>query len=190
MSNSLNPPNLSSLLPQASPSVLSRGKAPNSLQYLKFQLYPDTKAMLPIAQITEVLKIQLRQIMPIPQMPTWVMGVYNWRGDILWMIDLGQLLGLDSWYQHQHERLLHSAIVLSPDREDNQSEHQIHLGLMVAGIDDLATCNGEAIQGTVGSPLNHLVSSFLTGYWLNSSGEMILALDGQAIADAMPRTPQ
>lgn len=188
MSNSSN---LSNLFPPASPSVLKE-QAPksNSLQYLKFQLYPDTKAMLPIAQITEVLKIQLRQIMPIPQMPTWVMGVYNWRGDILWMIDLGQLLGLDSWYQYQHERLLHSAIVLSPDREDNQSEQKIHLGLMVASIDDLATCNGEAIQGTVGSPLNHHLSSrFLAGYWLNSSGEMILALDGQAIASAMPRTP-
>lgn len=184
-----NPSNLSSLFSQASPSILKGHPNSNSLQYLKFQLYPDTKAMLPIAQITEVLKIQLRQIMPIPQMPSWVMGVYNWRGDILWMIDLGQLLGLDSWHQHQHERLLHAAIVLSPDREDNQSEHQIHLGLMVAGIDDLATCNGEAIQGTVGSPPNHLASRFLTGYWLNSSGEMILALDGQAIADAIPRTP-
>jgi positive phototaxis protein PixI len=185
-----NSSNLSNLFSPASPAVLKE-QAPksNSLQYLRFQLYPDTKAMLPIAQITEVLKIQLRQIMPIPQMPTWVMGVYNWRGDILWMIDLGQLLGLDSWYQHQQQRLLHSAIVLSPDRENSQSEHQIHLGLMVAGIDDLASCHGEAIQGTVSSTLNHLASRFLTGYWLNSLGEMILALDGQAIAAAMPRTP-
>jgi positive phototaxis protein PixI len=184
-----NPSNLSNLFSPASPSVLT-GQAldSNSLQYLKFQLYPDTKAMLPIAQITEVLKIQFRQIMPIPQMPAWVMGVYNWRGDILWMIDLGQLLGLDSWYQHQHERLLHTAIVLSPGREDNH-EQQIHLGLMVAGIDDLAICNGEEIQGTVGFSLDHLASSFLIGYWLNSSGEMILALDGQAIAAAMPKTP-
>jgi hypothetical protein len=29
----------------------------------------------------------------------------------------------------------------------------------------------------------------LQGYWLQSSGEMILALDGQAIASAMPRSP-
>jgi positive phototaxis protein PixI len=184
-----NPSNLSHLSTQTSPSILTEQAPSNSLQYLEFQLYPDTKAMLPIAQITEVLKIQLKQIMPIPQMPTWVMGVYNWRGDILWMIDLGQLLGLDSWYQHQHERLLHSAIVLSPEGENQQSEQPIHLGLMVAGIDELAACDGEAIQETVSSSLNHWASSLLTGYWLNSSGEMILALDGQAIAAAMPRTP-
>jgi positive phototaxis protein PixI len=70
-----NPSNLSHLSTQTSPSILTEQAPSNSLQYLKFQLYPDTKAMLPIAQITEVLKIQLKQIMPIPQMPTWVMGL-------------------------------------------------------------------------------------------------------------------
>jgi positive phototaxis protein PixI len=156
-----------------------------TLQHLKFQLYPDTKVMLPLKQITEVLKIQLGQIMPIPQMPAWVMGVYNWRGDILWMLDLGQLLGLDSWYQHQHNCALHMAIVLSPEREGN-NENKIHLGLVVAGVDDLETCDPESIQSAIGSQLNPHLSSFLQGYWLKSSGEMILALDGQAIASAMP----
>ena len=68
-------------------------------QFLRFFLHPDTNLMLPIKQITEVLKIQFGQIVPIPQMPAWVMGVYNWRGNILWMIDLGHLVGLNSWYQ-------------------------------------------------------------------------------------------
>lgn len=159
----------------------------NALKHLKFQLYPNTKAMLPIKQITEVLKIQLAQIMPIPQMPAWVMGVYNWRGDILWMLDLGQLLGLDSWYQQQHDRLLHTAIVLSPEREGN-NDNQIHLGLVVAGVDDLETCDPAAIQAALDSQINPRLNSFLQGYWLQSSGEMVLALDGQAIASAMPRS--
>ncbi|NJL51104.1 MAG: chemotaxis protein CheW [Hydrococcus sp. SU_1_0] len=161
--------------------------SPNTLQYLKFQLHPDTKAMLPIQQITEVLKIQLGQIMPIPQMPSWVMGVYNWRGDILWMVDLGQLMGLASWYQQ--ERLLHTAIVLSPEGATGNSEQKIHLGLMGAVIDDLATCDPEVIQEIVDSSLNPPCYRFASGYWLKTSGEMILALDGQAIASAMPRSP-
>lgn len=158
-----------------------------TLQHLKFKLYPDTKAMLPIKQITEVLKIQLTQIMPIPQMPAWVMGVYNWRGDILWMLDLGQFLGLDSWYQQQHDRLLHTAIVLSPERENN--ENRIHLGLVVAAVDDLETCAPGSIQAAIASQINPRLNSFLQGYWLQSSGEMVLVLDGQAIASAMPTAP-
>lgn len=176
---------MSNLRNQPSSSNTTMLSSANALKQLKFQLYPETKAMLPIKQITEVLKIQLAQIMPIPQMPAWVMGVYNWRGDVLWMLDLGQLLGLDSWYQQQHDRLLHTAIVLSPEREEN-NDNQIHLGLVVEGVDDLESCEPAAIQAVLDSQINPRLNSFLQGYWLQSSGEMVLALDGQAIASAMP----
>ena len=178
--------NLSNLLTQSNRASDRSNTNSDLLQQLKFRLYPDTQAMLPIAQITEVLKLQLTQIMPIPQMPAWVMGVYNWRGDILWMLDLGQLLGLDSWYQHQHDRALQTAIVLTPYRQSKQSESQIHLGLVVAEVEDIETCNPSAIQAEVNSQANSHLSSFLQGYWLKPEGDMVLALDGSAIAKAMP----
>lgn len=49
-------------------------------QFLRFHLVPDTTAMLPVQQMTEVLTMGVSEIVPIPQMPGWVMGVYNWRG--------------------------------------------------------------------------------------------------------------
>lgn len=158
--------------------------ATDTVQQLKFQLYPDTSVMLPIEQITEVLKFQLVQIMPIPQMPSWVMGVYNWRGDILWMVDLGQLIGLDSWYQYQHDRSSSTAIVLAPNRQSRQP--QIHLGLVVARVDDLENMKPQEIQAAVDAQTNSRLNSFLQGYWLKPQGEMVLALDGKEIAAAMP----
>lgn len=172
-------------LPAQFPTVAQVSETTNSIQQLKFQLYPDTSAMLPIQQIVEVLKLQLVKIMPIPQMPSWVMGIYNWRGDILWMIDLGQLIGLNSWYEYHHDRADSVAIVLSPNRQAHQ-EQRIHLGLVVAQVDDLANCDPAAIQAVVDSQSNPRLTSFLQGYWLQSEGEMILALDSQAIAAAMP----
>ena len=154
-------------------------------QFLRFQLHPDTKAMLPIRQITEVLKIQFGQIVPIPQMPVWVMGVYNWRGDILWMVDLGHLLGLDSWYQHQFNPSNHTAIVLSPHRYSPANVNNIHLGLVVAQIEDLSICDENAIQSAFSSQVSAQLDQFSQGYWLKPDGEMILALDGLAIAAAM-----
>lgn len=159
-------------------------------QFLRFQLYPDTKAMLPIRQITEVLKIQFGQIVPIPQMPSWVMGVYNWRGDILWMLDLGHLIGLDTWYKHKLNRSNHTAIVLSPHRDSQgNNTNNVHLGLVVAQVEDFATCDKNAIQSNLGSNVSSQLNSFLQGYWLQADGEMILALNGQAIAVAMPSSP-
>ncbi|MEM7593879.1 MAG: chemotaxis protein CheW [Cyanobacteria bacterium P01_A01_bin.83] len=157
-------------------------------QFLKLQLYPETKAMLPISQITEVLKIQFGQIVPIPQMPTWVMGVYNWRGEILWMVDLGHLVGLDTWYQHQVHGANYTAIVLSPYR--NQTDHlQSNLGLVVPQVEDLETCTPGAIQSTLGSTVSARLDKFLQGYYLKPDGEIILALKAHAIATAMPSHP-
>lgn len=170
---------MSNLLPRSNSNRLDSATA-LPLQFLKFMLCPGTKAMLPIKQITEILNIQPTQIMPIPQMPAWVMGVYNWRGEILWAIDLPQLLGLDSCYRHQHERSKHTAIVLSPDRE---GENKIHLGSIVSEVDGLEYCDPTAIQSSMDD--SHL-SSFSQGYWLEPSGEMVLALEGKAIAAAMP----
>ncbi|MGF1589187.1 MAG: chemotaxis protein CheW [Pleurocapsa sp.] len=156
-------------------------------QFLKFQLHPDTKVMLPLKQITEVLKIQFNQIVPIPQMPAWVMGVYNWRGEILWMLDLGHLMGLDSWDQHRLNRSNHTAIVLSPaGKNQTGADTGIHLGLVVAGAEDLETCDPATIQSALGSKVTARLGNFLQGYWLKPGGEMILVLDAAAIAAAMP----
>ena len=176
---------MSNLLPQSN-LLQDDGKLnTDPLQQLRLRLDPDIRAMLPISQIAEVLQLKLGQVTPIPQMPAWVMGVYNWRGDILWMVDLGQLLGLDSWYQHASHRATHTAIVLAPYRQDKKSERQIYLGLMVAEVEDLELCQPEEIQAQSGEP-NAQLSRFLQGYWLQPSGTMVLALDGLAIAKAMP----
>ncbi len=167
----------------AKPQSLDRTAAE---QFLKFYLHPDTRLMLPITQITEVLKIQFGHIVPLPQMPSWIMGVYNWRGDILWMVDLADLLGLEPWYRHS-PRSHHTAVVLSPNRERRDRSSNAHLGLVVSSIEDLVACEVGAIQSALGLRINARLGSFLQGYWLEPGGEAILALDGKAIAAAMPQ---
>lgn len=181
---------MSDLFPQLS---LSNSHTPSvskteEKQFLRFYLHPDTQLMLPIRQITEVLKIQFGQIVPIPQMPNWVMGVYNWRGDILWMLDLGHLIGLDSWYQQELNRSNHTVIVLSPEQEKAQVNdvQNIHLGLVISHVEDIEMCNPDSIQVATGAITSQL-QPFLQGYWLKPEGDMILVLDGQAIAAAMPQ---
>lgn len=145
--------------------------------------------MLPIRQITEVLKIQFGQIVPIPQMPSWVMGVYNWRGDILWMVDLGYLIGFDPWYQRDTNRSNHTAIVLSINEKPGQlnRETAINLGLVISQVEDLQMCAPSTIQFPPSNSVGPELSPFLQGYWLGAENNMILVLDGQAIVAAMPQ---
>ena len=182
MSDLLSPPNLAN----SGTELVSKTE---EKQFLRFYLHPDTKVMLPIRQITEVLKIQFGQIVPIPQLPAWIMGVYNWRGDILWMLDLGHLIGLDPWYQQEVNFSNHTVIVLSPEQEKAKANNvnNIHLGLVISHVEDLEICNPKTIQTTLGAIKTQL-QPFLEGYWLKPEGEIILVLDGQAIIAAMPKS--
>ena len=157
-------------------------------QFLRFRLEPDTKVMLPIEQITEVLKITVGNIVPIPEMPAWVMGVYNWRGEILWMLDLGHLIGLNSWYETGINATNYTALILSKDNRQNTKAKAIQktsLGLIITQVEDIEWCNPDVIQSPPASAISVELAPFLQGYWLKPDGETIWTLNGLAIFAAM-----
>jgi positive phototaxis protein PixI len=159
-------------------------------QFLRFCLEPEIKLMLPVGQITEVLKIGVGQIVPIPQMPSWVMGVYNWRGNILWMVDLGHLIGFNSWYEQGVNTSNYTAIVIAPNRTDRSQvgENQLlSLGAIVTRVEDIEWCNTDLIQSPPASSVTQALAPFLRGYWLDRHEEMILVIDGKAVIAGMPQ---
>ncbi len=168
-------------------------------QFLKFHLEPETQVMLPLANVTEVLKIPLGKIVPIPQMPPWVMGVYNWRGEILWTVDLGHLIGLHTWYQQtknntnynttNYNNTNYSVIVLSSGRKgQKKGSSTVSLGLIVTQVEDIEWCNPDLIQSPPASAVTTELAPFLQGYFLQPDGQMILVLNGNSIISAMPKT--
>ncbi|ELS01049.1 chemotaxis signal transduction protein [Xenococcus sp. PCC 7305] len=157
-------------------------------QFLRFHLEPETKIMLPIEQVTEVLKIGVGKIVPIPQMPTWVMGVYNWRGEILWIVDLGHLIGLSPWDQQEMKTTAHTAVVLSySGQSDKGKKSQTSLGLIMTRVEDIELCNSNLIQSPPASAITSDLAPFLRGYWAKPDGQIILVLDGDAIVAAIPQ---
>jgi positive phototaxis protein PixI len=157
-------------------------------QFLRFYLMPDTTALLPIQQVTEVLTIPKGQIVPISHMPPWVIGVYNWRGEILWMIDMAHLVGLTPWHQQESNTSTYTAIVLQG--HSNQAKattiKNLMLGLIVNRVEDIEWCNPDLIQSPPSSALTPELISFLHGYWLKSNGDMLAVMDGAALMAAMP----
>jgi len=161
-------------------------------QFLRLHLALNTTALLPLQQLTEVLTIPIGQIVPIPHMKPWVMGVYNWRGEVLWMVDLGHLVGLTPWYQKTSSASTHKAVVLRVNRASTSStkEKSQMLGLVVKQIEDIEWCNPDAIQSPPSSTVTAELVPFLRGYWLKTNGDILTVLDGQAIMRAMPSHEQ
>lgn len=160
-----------------------------SEQLLRFHLAPDMTALLPLQQLTEVLNVSIGQILPISHMPTWVMGVYNWRGEILWMVDLNHLVGLTPWYQQTRNSSAHIAIVLNVRSHNATTNNKNQmLGLVVNRVEDIEWCDPDLIQSPPASAVTPELAPFLRGYWLKSNGEMLAVLDGEAIAAVMPKS--
>lgn len=179
MSNSIPSP--------LAPLEIAPDRAPDqahaSEQFLRCHLAPDALVMLPISQLTEVLKIPVGQITPIPHLPAWVMGVHNWRGEILWMVDLGHLLGMTPWHQQTVSTSSYTAAILSAtDGAESRT-----LGLVVTQVQDIELCDPGQIQSPPPSAITPELAPFLQGYWLKSDGEMLACLNGNAILAAMPK---
>jgi positive phototaxis protein PixI len=155
-------------------------------QYLRFHLHPNMTAMLPVASLTEVLTLPVGQIVPIPHLPSWVMGVYNWRGEILWMVDLGHLLSLTPWQTRGMTIATHRAIVLH-STTPRPGERGQRLGLIVDRVEDIEWCDPARIQSPPPSMVTANLAPFLRGYWVKDEGEMVVTLDGEAILATMPK---
>jgi positive phototaxis protein PixI len=60
---------------------------------LRFVMGAQDSAIVPLEQITEILHIEIAKILPVPEMPSCVLGICNWQGEMLWIIDFCAFAG-------------------------------------------------------------------------------------------------
>lgn len=66
---------------------------------LRLSLSSQDDALLPLKQITEILTVEMADLLPVPEVPDCVLGVCNWRGEMLWLVDFHDLVGYSSPFQ-------------------------------------------------------------------------------------------
>ncbi|MGF1490237.1 MAG: chemotaxis protein CheW [Prochloraceae cyanobacterium] len=62
-------------------------------KFLHFHFNLEDTALFFLNKVKEVLNISIGDILPVPHMPDLLLGIYHCRGEILWLVDLGQQLG-------------------------------------------------------------------------------------------------
>ncbi|MEM9218923.1 MAG: chemotaxis protein CheW [Cyanobacteria bacterium P01_F01_bin.150] len=155
-------------------------------QFLRLRLFPDTTVLLSMENLSEVLTIPLEQVVPIPGMPPWVMGIYNLRGDVLWISDLSHFLDLLPWQQQVSCEATYTVVVINITefKSDNDSpvSMQAHkIGLIIKNTEDVEWCNLNEIQESLASEINSDLNNFIRGYWLRGDGKMLAVLDEEMI---------
>jgi purine-binding chemotaxis protein CheW len=60
---------------------------------LRFRVPSGNEFAIPASGVREVMSVYLDRITPIPNASPFFLGTYNWRGQVVWIADLGQFLG-------------------------------------------------------------------------------------------------
>ncbi|NJK59238.1 MAG: hypothetical protein HC918_01790 [Oscillatoriales cyanobacterium SM2_1_8] len=64
----------------------------SGVPHLEVHLSEDVVAMIPMASVREVSVIAAGQVVPVPNMPSCVLGTANCHNRLYWLVDLPQLL--------------------------------------------------------------------------------------------------
>jgi positive phototaxis protein PixI len=170
------------------PDATAAGSAPASEQFLRLRIGIDLPVLLPIQQVAEVLTIPEFQIMPVPHLSAWIMGVYNWRGEILWMVDLGHLCGLHPWYQRPLHRSAHAAVILNllePSASHTRLPKGQLLGFVVQQVEEIEQCSSNEIQPLPPVSIPPKLAQIAAGYWQKPDQTVLAVLDGITLLSAV-----
>jgi positive phototaxis protein PixI len=128
--------------------------------------------------VTELIDIPSDLIVPIPHLPLAVLGVYNWRGEVLWVVDLAVLLGAS---KPQFDRQLQSHPTIVVRALDLSGETKT-IGLVVDEILDIEWCEVVTCTAAIEQDRGEL-SRWVKGYATAPSGTKLTILDELAIVD-------
>ena len=81
-------------------------------RFLRVSLTEDFSGLLPLESVLQVIHISLSDISPTPASAPWILGLYNWKGQTIRIVDLGQVLGLQPLLQSDFSRNNPMVIVL------------------------------------------------------------------------------
>ncbi len=141
-------------------------------KFLRFQLGAEGIALLPLNVIKQVMQVSVNEILPVPQMPGCVFGIYNWRGEMLWLVDIGQLVGFPPL--SGSENVMAIAIQI----EDKT------LGLVVKQINDIERHHLHQINLPAIGLFAPELMPYLQGYLIGANQEVLMVLNAGAIANA------
>ncbi len=132
---------------------------------LRFPLGREDSALLPLEQIAEIIRVNVAEILPVPEMPSCVLGICNWRGTMLWLIDLNHLVGYPPLFQQQQVLLTPMAMVI-------QSKDQA-VGLVVQQVNDIELHELQKLQPTAPGILPSKLLPFALGVLPQGNGPVL-----------------
>ena len=130
-------------------AIERRAAAIQTKKHIMFSL-AGAKYAMPLGQVIEISRAP--RLMPLPNVPEWLLGVTNLRGDIISVVDLHAFLGLPYDTRNDASRM---CVVRA-------EQHELVTGLMVDRVDGLASLATESFGGPSAS-MEGNINQYLQG---------------------------
>ena len=128
-------------------------------------------ALLEAEIVTEVITVSVSEILSVPQMPYCVLGIYSWRSEMLWIVDLENLLGYPPSFAPNIDTILVMVIQI-----EGQS-----LGLVIPQIDNIVEQNIEQFKPPSSEIFSEDILPFLNGYFTDQSNNIVMLINAAEV---------
>ena len=161
---------LDSLAKTSSPR-LSAVPPSSQQKFLRCRLGSQDSGLVALIYVAEVRQIVVAEILPVPAMPECVLGICNWRGKMLWLVDLNLFLDYPPLVTSEIASIPLMAIVMQIEGQS--------MGLVVSQVQDIEWHDPSQIQPATASLFAAKTLPFLQGYLPDADA---VVLDPEAIA--------
>ena len=142
-------------------------------RFLRFSLGGETEGLLSLERLVEVIKVNPQEILPIPEVPEYLLGIANRRGEAVWILDLLFLMGATHLSQRKPIPQVCMAILL-------QAEEQA-IGLLVDRVSSIEHRSLDDLQSFSAQTLPPQILTLLEGYFIDKGGNTLSVLDVDSI---------
>ena len=156
---------------------LADEEQPEGQRFLRFALNAEVDGLLPLADLQGVINLELKNLLPVPQMAKPILGIVNWRGKATWIIDFANLLGSSHWSQREPIPDAGMAILVQWQEEN--------MGLLIEQVKTIEIYNSQDCMPISEGMFSQEISSLARGYTLDSQGKTWIFLDIQVIMQAI-----
>ena len=138
-------------------------------RFLQFSLQGGIKALIALADLHGTMKISLQDILPVPQVAEFWLGIINWQGEAIWIVDLGALMVASHWCNK--DTILPSGMAILIEIEGNT------IGLLVEQVNGIETYEPRLCLPMAEINYDARLKDLFKGYFLGDSGESYLVFD-------------
>lgn len=137
-------------------------------RFLRFSLNAETEGLLSLEHLVEVIKVNPQEILPIPEVPEYLLGIANRRGEAVWIVDLLYLMGATHLSQRKPIPQVSMAILLQAEEQE--------IGLLVDRVRAIELYNSNNLQSFATQTLPPQILNFVEGYFIDEGGNTLTLL--------------